>query len=165
MSLYVCEDQRTTLGASNHLLSCMRQGLLFTTAYPRLAHQWASGSSVAISHLTVGTLGWQSSGITFTICGFWRPRLEHLLRGACPVRTLPTEPSPQPDSYLSITNDHFCYIHIKNKEKCKCRWRGLTVVEPEMKAELCPNFGHACLLFVNGVACCGVNHQVTLMIA
>lgn len=50
MSLYVCEGQRTTLGASDHLLSCMRQGLLFTTAYPRLAHQWSSGSSIAISH-------------------------------------------------------------------------------------------------------------------
>lgn len=84
MSLYVCEGQRTTLGASNHLLPCLRQGLLFTTAYPRLAHQWASGSSVAISHLTVGTLGWQRSAITFIIHGFWRPRPESPLTWSMP---------------------------------------------------------------------------------
>lgn len=34
-----------------------------------------------------------------------------------------------------------------------------------MKAELCPNSGHAGLLFVNGLACWGMNHQMTLMIA
>lgn len=39
MPLYVCEGQRTVLDARTHLLSCLSQGLLFTTAYPRLAHQ------------------------------------------------------------------------------------------------------------------------------
>lgn len=164
MPLDVCEGQRTTLDASNHLSSCLRQGLLFATPYPRSTHQWASGSSVAISQLTVGMLGWQRGAITFTIRGFWRPRLEPPLMWSMPSESFATEPSPQPDSYLSITKDQFYYVHNKNKEKWKCRWRGLSG-GAGMKAELCPNSRHAALLFVNGLACWGMNHQMTLMIA
>lgn len=41
----------------------------------------------------------------------------------------------------------------------------LTVIELEGKEGLCPNAGHAASVCVNGLACCGMVPQMTLMIA
>jgi hypothetical protein len=149
-------------GVCCHFRPCSSQDLLVPTLYLRLALQQWSGLLAPspiwkYQHLEGKEVQRHSPHVASEIPP-WPLNAERTVRALC------TELSPQPESYLSITSVHF-YCVRKNKEKCKCRWQCLTLVELQGKEGLCPDSGHAATLCVNGLACWGMAPQMTLTIA
>lgn len=121
----MCEGQMTILKSSVTL----HLGRVRTSCSPLCtqaglsASMWSPG---AVSHIHVSTCGRQRSASALSLCGFRDVTLDPHSYATHTVRALPTGPSPQPESYLSITNYHKRPLLLCTQEQRKMQMQMTT---------------------------------------